>query len=315
MWDSVPARILVAVESADCEAQLQYAAAEAVRRGCGIHLVHVARPALVESCALNDIALLEEKVRSDSDANLSRAARRLHDILGDSTLPISVELTHGLTVHALVSLSAHASLVVLQHDRRGEPAGSARLSVSPRVCARAQCPVVTVPRGWLPEPEHRAVVVGVDDPHRTREVVRTAQEEAARRSARLLMVQAWTHEPGSSPQAVAAESERRHDLLSELLGELLVSETDHQADHVVRVDRVVTTGPPGDELLAASSEADLIVIGRHDDPHSVEPCVSATARELLSRSRVPVMVVDPLPRDPVTAGSSAATVAMPYPFP
>ena len=46
MWDVKPRKVLVGIESDECEAALQYAVAEARRRGSGIHLAHVARPAL-----------------------------------------------------------------------------------------------------------------------------------------------------------------------------------------------------------------------------------------------------------------------------
>ena len=46
MWDMVPRKVLVALDSSPCEAALRFGVAEACRRGCGLHLVHVARMAL-----------------------------------------------------------------------------------------------------------------------------------------------------------------------------------------------------------------------------------------------------------------------------
>ena len=310
MWDTVPAKLLVGVESADCEALLHYAAAEAVRRGCGIHLVHVASTAMLAPCALDDFALLDDEARSVSEAALAKAANRLREIMGDAEVSVSLELTHGSTVRSLVALSAYASLTVLQHrDARGDQ-GPGPLGVAERVAAGAHSPVVAVPQGWTAETRHGRVLVGVGDPTRAHDLVRAALEEAARRGARLVMVHAWTPDAACSSRAIAAESDRRHDALSALLGDLLVSEPDHLADHVVRVERAVEIGPAAGTLLRASHRADLVVVGRHH-PLGVMPSLGTVTRELLSQAAVPVMVLDPLPRDALPGRPSMATAAIP----
>ena len=58
MWDMEPRKILVAVDS-DCDSALQYAVAEALRRGCGIHVTRVDRPAIWSSYVLDEVSLVE----------------------------------------------------------------------------------------------------------------------------------------------------------------------------------------------------------------------------------------------------------------
>ena len=62
MWDMEPRKILVAVDS-DCDSALQYAVAEALRRGCGIHVTRVDRPAIWSSYVLDEVSLVEGELR------------------------------------------------------------------------------------------------------------------------------------------------------------------------------------------------------------------------------------------------------------
>ena len=135
MWDMEPRKVLVGVDTSSREAALQYAVAEARRRGCGIHLVHVARPVLA-SCALDDIALVEGELRETSQLLLASAADRTQELLDelapdDDRLSVSTELTHGSVVAALQSLSWHAGLLVLEHHGMGPDGETPTLSVTP----------------------------------------------------------------------------------------------------------------------------------------------------------------------------------------
>jgi nucleotide-binding universal stress UspA family protein len=193
MWDIEPRKVLVGIESGDCEAALQYAVAEARRRGCGIHLVHVARPTLFSSCALDDVALVGDELRRTDQLVLAAAEARVHALLDEQApqneLSVSTELSHGPVVTMLSSLSRHASRLVLEHRRTGPAGDAVPLSVTADLAVVAHCPVVVVHPGWRPGTGAQGtVVVGVEDPSRDGALVSTADHEAVRRGARVRVV-------------------------------------------------------------------------------------------------------------------------------
>src|SRR5262245_24566845 len=214
MWDIEPRKVLVGVESDDCEAALQYAVAEARRRGCGIHLVHVARPALFSSCALDDIALVGDELRRTDQLVLAAAEERVRALLEeqapeDDRLSVSTELSHGPVVATMASLSRHASRLVVEHRRTG-PAGGVPLSVTADLVVVAQCPVVVVHPEWRPGTDAQGtVIVGVEDAGRAGSVVAAADREAVRRGARLRVVTV----PGSDAADVLLAEAEKAELL------------------------------------------------------------------------------------------------------
>ena len=187
MWDMEPRKILVAVDS-DCDSALQYAVAEALRRGCGIHVTRVDRPAIWSSYVLDEVSLVEGELRRPGASILAAAAARVEALLDqeapdDERLSVSTELTHGSVVGALQALSRHACLVVLQHHGMGPAGETSTLSVTAGLAAAAHCPVVAVPESWHRETDEvGTVVVGVEDPARDRVLLESALHEAARRA-------------------------------------------------------------------------------------------------------------------------------------
>ena len=149
MWDMEPRKILVAVDS-DCDAALRYAVAEARRRGCGIHVTRVDRPAIWSSYVLDEVSLVESELRHPGASILAAAATRVEALLDeeapdDERLSVSTELTHGSVVAALQALSRHACLLVLEHHGMGPAGETSTLSVTAGLAAAAHCPVVAVP--------------------------------------------------------------------------------------------------------------------------------------------------------------------------
>lgn len=274
MWDMEPRKILVAVDYVDCEAALEYAVAEAVRRGCGVHLVHVARPALGDACALDDLCMVEGELRIAGHLELDAAAARAQELIDaeapdDDRLSVSTELTHGSVVAALQSLSRHASLLVTQHHGMGSGGESASLSVAAGAASVAHCPVVALPDEWRAGMYAAgSVVVGVEDLDRDRLVLHAARDEARRRGERLKVVSA-TVTPADHP-----------DLLDLELAD-------------VPTDVTVEEGPAAEALLRHASGGDLLVVGRHHRRHVIGAPLGRTARALLRHSTVPVLVVDP----------------------
>jgi len=279
MWDIEPRKILVAVDADDAEAALRCAVAEARRRGCGLHIVHVARPGLDLTCALDDVCLVDGELRLAGRPELAAAAGRAQALIDelapdDDRLSVSTELTHGSVVGALQALSRHASVLVLQHHGMGPGGETATLSVTAGVAAAAHCPVLAVPDTWRADAAG-PVVVGIEDPERDTVLLRTAAREAARRDAPLRVVRA------------PARDARRPSAPVDLTG------------CGVPVDVIVEDGPADAVLLHHAEGAALVIVGRHHRRHVVGAALGRTARAVLGRCGVPVLVVDPVVGDGV----------------
>jgi nucleotide-binding universal stress UspA family protein len=288
MWDIEPRKILVAVDAAGSEAALRYAVADARRRACGIHLVHVDR-FTIWSGVVDEVSVVEGELRHPGASVLAAAALRVEQLLNESPddrLSVSTELAHGSVVATLQSLSRHASLLVVEHAGMGDEGETSTLSVSAGVAAVAHCPVVAVPSSWRPHlHEEATIVVGVEDPPRDVALLEAALHEAERRGAHLRVVRA--------PTQVAGEPSDVLDL----------------GGPDVEVDVVVQPGAPAAVLLEHAEHAALVVAGRHHRRHVVGAPLGRTVRELLRHCAVPVMVVDPLVGDEPARGrhDSAST--------
>ena len=102
--------VVVGVGADEVSAALAYAAEEAARAGCGIHLVHAAQtiPAGAEE------AVASMNVEELGREMLELARKQLATLVADE-VPISQELRHGEPVRALVRSATHARMVVLEH--------------------------------------------------------------------------------------------------------------------------------------------------------------------------------------------------------
>jgi nucleotide-binding universal stress UspA family protein len=309
MWDMNPPKILVGVEDVGCEAALQYAVAEAARRGCGVHLVHVARSSNRAACVLDDLVMVEDELRVVGEAVLADAAMRTEHLLDevareDDQPSVSTELSHGGVVRTLDELSRHACLLVLQHAGMGPKGETHTLSVTAGTAARAHCPVVAVPAAWRPSPERvRPVVVGVDVTRHSVPLVRAALREAARRGTGLRAVHVWRTARDSATGPREQVVELMKSRLDELVDEARAAAPD------VPVELAVEAGVAGEVLRDHSLSCDLVVVGRHHRTQWVGAPLGRTVRELLRWSRVPVLVVDPRRGDAVDRGPHADVAA------
>jgi len=297
MWDMRPRRTLVAVELADCEAALQYAARDARRRRCGVYLVHVA-PLLYGGLSVSESPRMwnDEPHRIGTDV-LSETARALRDLVLDDHLPVSTELCHGDVVPSLVTESSHACLVVVQHRGLGPDAASDGPSVTSAVAARAHAPVVAIPAGWRPPTQLRTpvVTVGVEDVESFTEVVRIALEEAIRADARLNLVHSYDSRRDGrygGRFAAYASARRVHSKLSH-------SFVEHPE---IRVEITISRDPPADALLGLADESDVVVGRGHPRP-SLPSYLGPVTRAVLRWSPVPVLVVDPVAPDDLSTAA------------
>jgi nucleotide-binding universal stress UspA family protein len=305
-----PRKVLVGVETPDCLPALRVAAAEAIRRRCGVHLLHVMTPVYSSRPHIEELTLIAGELQRAGASVVGDAAQELRRMLPDE-LVVSTELCHGAVATSLVETSAHACLLVLQHGHHHRSHYPPLLSTVMAVAARAQCPLLVVPANWdSPEPKDRGcVVAGVSDAIRSAAVVHAALTEASRRHGRLLLVHG-THgveaqeTDGMDPVAQGAWLRRRQRQLERDLADLCGSRPD------VAVELRVDACAPDAALLAHAAQAAVVVVGRgRGVPFLRRPGPVTTS--VLRRAACPVMVVQDAPWGPEIRRRELAEVAVP----
>ena len=282
-------RIVVAVGPEEFESALAFAAAEAVRAGCGLHLVHAVDLTPIPA---DHVLIPAADVEAWGAARLAEAVKVADDLVGDA-VPVTHELVRGTPVGALVEVGRTARMVVLEHRHLSRLSRIVNRTVAGGVAAHLRVPVVAVPSGWRPDGEPRVVVAGVDVPERADEVLRAALAEAHGRGAQLRLVHSWSlpkpYESTFTAEEVRAWSDSaRAEVCAALdrVGDLTAA-----ADADVRVEQ----GRASEVLVEASVGAELLVIGRHDPLVPIGSHIGPVARAVLREATCPVLLATPRP--------------------
>jgi nucleotide-binding universal stress UspA family protein len=286
-----PTPIVVAVRDDSIDAALVLAAAEAAEIGCGLHLVHVVHLFVQGSDGMVVESTDQERLGRQS---LNAALERVRELAEGGTV-ITADLVLGRVVPSLVDAARDARMIVLEHRDRPRLQRVVTRSVASGVAARARVPVVSVPSGWsagTPTEPHGVVTVGVDDPDRSEQVLRTACEATKRRGANLRIVHTWSF-PSAYDDIVMTREENaewtaraKREIQSVLDG---LGETAE-----VPVDIEVGHARPADALVHASQSSDLLVVGRHDPKIPLGSHLGPVARAVLHASACPVLLADPV---------------------
>jgi nucleotide-binding universal stress UspA family protein len=292
--------VIAAVDgSQDSLRALDWAADAARGRAAPLRVVHVRQYA---PWAQGDV-LVSGPPDTGEDPVIEEARARLWD---RADAPVTEYLgMEGVPGAALPELGADAQLLVLGSRGRGGFASLLLGSNSLAAARDAECPVVVVPRpgrevhGEPPAEPGPRVVVGlhVDSPDDA--VLSFAFAEAARRGARLQVVaaypwpvQTWAAAGQMMPlviDEVSVESETRV-----LADGLLAPYRERHQD--VRADAYVVAGDAAGHLVAASRDAELVVVGRHRR-RLLAPArmMGSVTHAVLLHAASPVAVVPPAP--------------------
>ncbi|MDX3714720.1 universal stress protein [Streptomyces europaeiscabiei] len=254
---------------------LDWAAAEAVRRGTALHIVY----------AVAD--------RDEAGPVLASAASRVHE--RHPGLPVETRAVEGGAVQALARVSESAALTVVGTRGFGGVSGLLAGSVSWRLAAHAQGPLVVV-RGDHPCDEGREVLLGLESD--ADEAAATyAFQEAARRAAPLRVLHSATHRHTTPelPSLVAATSpgqarQARIDRAEEAVPRFGITRLREEYPEVEVDVRTVRTGP-AHALLAGTREAGVVVIGTRRRAGRLGPPLGPVAQVLFHHSHCPVVLV------------------------
>ena len=284
----IPRPIVVGVGPEEVDSALAFAADEAARAGCGLHLVHAVRlvPATPDTALLTAVDV-EEWGRELLDL----AVKRAQDLVGEA-VPITHELLRGTPVQVLVEVGRTARMVVLEHRHLSRIARVATRTVAGGVAAHLRAPVVAVPSGWTRPTGDAFVVAGVDVPERSEAVLAAAVAESRARGAALRIVHSWALPVHHAGMVVETPDHRRWTDRSQ--AEVRAA-LDALGDESVAIDTevVVQPGRAIEAILEVAQGADLLVIGRHDPLVPIGSHIGPVARAVLREATCPVMLASP----------------------
>ncbi|MGW4599128.1 universal stress protein [Streptomyces sp. NPDC004457] len=294
------APVIAAVDgSADSLRALDWALDAARRRKARLRVVHVRQYA---AWGQADV-LVAGPPGAEGDPVLDEARGRLAD---RAALPaVEYLAVEGVPGAVLPELGADAQLLVLGSRGRGGFASLLLGSNGLAVARDAECPVVVVPRpdrevhGQGPAAPGPRVVVGlhVDSPDES--VLGFAFAEAALRGARLQVIAAypWPVQTWSAPgQPVPPPIDQdavAHETRTLAEGFLAPHRERHPE---VRADAEALPGDAAGHLVAASKDADLVVVGRHRR-RLLAPArmMGSVTQAVLLHAASPIAVVPPAP--------------------
>lgn len=271
-------QIVVGIDgSAPATAAVEWAAADARRRGLNLRIVHICEQwrhghGESEYCA----------------GTLEAAADRARALAGG--VEVTTELLTGEVAPALIAESASADSVVIGSRGLGGFQGLVMGSVSIAVAGHAAGPVVVV-RGTSPI-THGRIVVGYDGSEHAEAAMEYAIEQARRRDAELYVAYGWTM-PAYSPYAVAYNS---------LIEDVMQEEARAARERVVpwrekNLDVRITDGyaceHPVSLLIEASKQADLVVVGSRGRGGLAAAVLGSVSHGVLHHVICPVAVVRP----------------------
>ncbi|MEW1923030.1 universal stress protein [Streptomyces sp. NPDC088360] len=282
--------LVVGVDGSDTSLRaVDWAVGEAALRGAPLRLVYASLWERYEGTAFaGEMGQTSEPVQADTivDAAAQRAHRREADV------KISTEVLLDEPVPALLDEGRNACALVLGSRGRSGIAELLLGSVCLAVAARADCPVIVL-RGSHDNrarpATHGRVVVGVGEVPESSAAVRFAVQEAAHRGVSLEAVRAWrcpAHETTDHP-LLTGEPARLHEQRAASLLEAALLNLPVE----VELHRRTVEGPAQKALLAASADADLLVVGARRRHGRFGLQLGRVAHAVLHHSACPVAVV------------------------
>ena len=273
--------------SADNEAALQYAVAEARGLGVPVEMVHVVPDHLPVSpfvpLTVADLAGPGRRIVEDAEREATRIAPEVE---------ATGWLHHGARAPRLAEAGSRGQVLVVGRDERPLVERLVRGDTATGAAARAHVPVVVVPPAWSAPEGRTAVVVGLRSPVGADALLTDAFAVAEHRGVPLVVVHTWWVPSGYDDLVVdqGLDAEWRQRAVDEVEGVLDPWRSKHPD---VTVEVRVLHGEPATALVAAAEEAALVVIGRrrHGVPAALH--LGGTARAVLRSASCPVRVVPP----------------------
>ena len=232
-----------------------WAAAEAMRRGATLRLVHALEfdPGSALIGPVGEPAA--DPARSAHLRVLARAELQVR--AAQPGLRVVAELAYRGAAEALVSASAEADVLVVGTHGRGGLVGLVLGSVSQRVIVHGHCPVVVV-RSLQHADERTGDILLAMDHGASHAAIQFAFEAASRAGAAVHAVHAWTPYPGHAQDYISDTDILARQAAEEMVTAMKGVREEHAG---VPVTVSVIRGEPVAVLAAASRSAKLTVVG------------------------------------------------------
>lgn len=281
------AAVVVGVDGSEDSLQaLDWAAAEAARRGWSLRLVsaYEARVAALPAVAVT-LPGPSEKVNT----MLARARDRVAQLHPE--LSVSAVAREGPAPRVLLKESEQSRMLVVGREGIGRLAEMVLGSVSLECATHAQVPVAVIPAAWEPPKEpYGRIVLGIDGSENCEAATQYAFETATERDAELVVVYAW-HQPFHRPDDWPLRAEDPHVKADfhKVLSDFVGSWRDKYPD--ARVTAVDEVDHPAMVLGRLSADADTVVIGGRGHGTVTGALLGSVAKAILRHVDRPVVVV------------------------
>ncbi|WP_299518044.1 universal stress protein [uncultured Serinicoccus sp.] len=197
---------------------------------------------------------------------------------------------------ALDEASTHARGVVVGSRGFGRVRSTLLGATTYGLTGHARCPVTVVPGpASMPGPDSR-VVVGVDGSPESERAAEAGARWAQAWGADVLVVSSWER-PTTDPWGLSVDGMRSVDEAAEVRRERAAGQARHAADALtaafpdLSVEIATPSGRADENLVEASSDAALLVLGNRGSGRLSSFLLGSTTRNILHMSMVPVHIV------------------------
>ncbi|MFI5529761.1 universal stress protein [Kitasatospora sp. NPDC051853] len=280
-----PSGVVVGVDGSQHAATAaEWAAREAERRACSLHLVYAVETGTLTVPARSGAAVTDLLLRNAQellDRSLAEVA------VAHPRLRPTGDVVPKDPAAAVVTAAEHAELAVVGTRGHGGFASLLLGSVSLRVCAHAGCPVVVVRGGTG---DGHQVLVSVRE-ERDAEAVRFAAREAELAGLPLRVLHTWSPVVADVAHAAPMMDELGEE--SDLHRQLLRRTVDPVRAEYPGLDLEAEdfAGPTAATLVDASADAALVVMPRHAPAPRLGLRLSTASHAVLHHAHCPVAIV------------------------
>ena len=284
-------RIVVGVDGSPAShVALRWAAEEASLRSAGLEIIYASgsHRSMYPDGGHVDPTPFELEGRAildDAVASLSGLT---------STPPhVNAVLAEDDAATALLRVADDAALLVVGSRGRGGFSGLLLGSVSQRCVDHAPCSVAVIPSTWAGT-THGRVVVGVDGSDASYGALHWAIAEAARREARLDVVNAYGFHQYPSPYGptVAIDPGQMEKSSKAILDEM-VAGASGGSDRPKTLELISASLTPAPALLESAKGADLLVVGSRGRGSFRGLLLGSVSQQCVHHAPCPVVVVHP----------------------
>jgi nucleotide-binding universal stress UspA family protein len=281
-----PGNVLVGADGSEgADNAVRWAAKEAERRNTTLHILHA-----YDDSGMSPHVRPDHKAADVARDQAERIAAHAKLIAHDVAPRLVVRSDAGIGDPSTILLDAagSAALVVVGSRGRGGLVSALLGSISQRVVTHAVCPTVVVRGRSAPD---GAVVVGADGSPAGAHAVGLAFEEAAARACPLIALHAYVMpvppwHPGLPP--LIEPPGQREAVQRRTLDDVLAPWREKFPQ--VAVEAQVTCGDPVHVLIAASRDAQLVVVGGRAHASLAGTVLGSVGLKLLHHAACPVAI-------------------------